>query len=458
MDPLPDARPVPVVRVVVINYDGGQMTLDCLRSVLATEYPADRLEVVMVDNGSLDDVVERVRAELPDVRVIEPFENTGFAGGCNLGIRADGHYDHVALVNNDATVRPDWLRPLVDVLDADPGVGAVCPKILFDGRYQEVIVEVPDAARLGRDPRDLGVRVSAVRIDGERADGRVQFDEGFYPPEPPYPPDGEEIAVWTSGRARIRLRADAAAARELALQVSALEPRTLRLRSGEHAAVGADVLAHRWVAVDLDPARHDVVNNVGSNLYAGGFGGDRGFLDLDEGQYDEPADVFAWCGGAVLLRGEYLADVGLFDERLFLYYEDTDLSWRGRLAGWEYRYEPTSVVRHRHAQSSGQWSPMFRYHTERNRILVLVKNAPAPLAVRAAAGALRRAVTRSVRDLVLRPLTLRMPVRSEAAHRWKVVRGVAERLPGMLRDRRRATGPDGGRVDRRALMAWEVHK
>ena len=48
-------------------------------------------------------------------------------------------------------------------------------------------------------------------------------------------------------------------------------------------------------------------------------------------------DVQAWCGGAVLLRASYLADVGGFDERLFLYYEDVDLSMRGTERGWRYR-------------------------------------------------------------------------------------------------------------------------
>ncbi len=50
--------------------------------------------------------------------------------------------------------------------------------------------------------------------------------------------------------------------------------------------------------------------------------------------------MFAWCGGAVLLRADYLVDVGTFDERFFLYYEDTDLSWRGRHKGWRYQYVP----------------------------------------------------------------------------------------------------------------------
>ena len=64
--------------------------------------------------------------------------------------------------------------------------------------------------------------------------------------------------------------------------------------------------------------------------------------------------MFAWCGGAVLLRRRYLDDVGLFDERFFLYYEDTDLSWRGRLRGWRYVYVPGAVVRHHHAPVVGR--------------------------------------------------------------------------------------------------------
>ena len=110
-----------------------------------------------------------------------------------------------------------------------------------------------------------------------------------------------------------------------------------------------------------------------------GFGADRGFEERDRGQYDEPAEVFGWCGGGVLLRRSYLAQVGLFDERFFLYYEDTDLAWRGRARGWRYRYVPTSVVRHVHAATSGVGSPMFQHYVERNRLLMLTKNAPAGL-------------------------------------------------------------------------------
>lgn len=446
--------PLPFVRIVTINFDGGQMTLDCVDSLLQTDYPTDRFEIVMVDNGSLDEVVEQVRTRYPSVRVIESLENTGFAGGCNLGIRLDGSWDHIALVNNDATVDPGWLRPLVDVLQHDPLIGAACPKIVFADRFQEAVVEVADAARIGNDPRPLGIRVSGARIDGERRDDHLQFDEGFHLPEAPHAPDGEEIAIWSNREGRVRVRVGDTPARRLDLRVSSLEPRTLHLSSGS-ASVSVDgVLEHAWIGLDLDPTVHDVINNVGSNLYRNGFGGDRGFLEIDEGQYDDPADVFAWCGGAVLLRGRYLDDVGLFDERLFLYYEDTDLSWRGQLSGWRYRTVPSAVVRHRHAQSSGVWSPVFRFYTERNRVAVLLKHAPAGLAIRACTGLLHRLIVRIGRDLVLRPLTLRLPVRTEVAHQWKVVRSLARLAPGMLRDRWRLRPV----VSRRSLLAWEVGK
>ncbi|MFM8529857.1 MAG: glycosyltransferase family 2 protein [Ilumatobacteraceae bacterium] len=197
-----------------------------------------------------------------------------------------------------------------------------------------------------------------------------------------------------------------------------------------------------------------MINNVGSNLYAGGFGGDRGFLERDRGQYDESADVFAWGGGAVLLKREYLDAVGLFDERLFLYYEDTDLSWRGRLGGWRYVYEPHAVVRHRHALSSGVGSAVFRFHVERNRVLVLAKCAPARVAWRAGLGELRRTIRVNVRDLFVRPLRLRLPIRVEARHRRHVFFSYVSLLPGVLRDRWLMDR----RVSRRSLMSWQVNK
>lgn len=452
-----DSVDTPLVRVVVLSFDGGQMTLDCLDSLLATQWPADRLEIVLVDNGSLDDVADRVRADYPTVRLLEPLENLGFAGGCNLGMRLPGQHEFVALVNNDATVAPGWLRPLVTVAQSAPDVGAVSAKMLFADRYLGIQVAVPDAAQIHRnDPRDLGVRVSALRLDGVRADARVSFDEDFYGPELPNSEYDEEIARWSRARGSIRLAIEPGKPlpQVVSLRLSSPEPRTVTLTTEAQTVTLAIAAERTWFDIRLGDQPFDVINNVGSNLYRGGFGGDRGFLERDLGQYESAAEVFAWCGGAVLLRRQYLDEVGLFDERLFLYYEDTDLSWRGRLQGWRYLYEPTSVVRHRHAASSGVGSPVFRFYTERNRLLVLAKNAPPRLALRAGLGEMRRCVRCMLSAYVLRPLRLQMPERHESAHRRKVAASYLRELRPTLRDRRAAKPT----VDRTALMSWEVTK
>jgi N-acetylglucosaminyl-diphospho-decaprenol L-rhamnosyltransferase len=133
----------------------------------------------------------------------------------------------------------------------------------------------------------------------------------------------------------------------------------------------------------FDGRAPDTVNNAGNEVLTSGYGRDRGFGSTDLDAYAVPVDLFAWCAAAVLLRPTYLADVGLFDERFFLYYEDTDLSWRGQLRGWRYRYVPASRVRHVHSATVGAGSDRHRFYAERNRLVMLVKNAPRPLAARA---------------------------------------------------------------------------
>jgi len=296
--------------------------------------------------------------------------------------------------------------------------------------------------------------VSGVRLDGVRVDDRLAFDEGFHGAEPPQLNDGEELARWSSAAAALRVASDGSAPSTISVRLSCLELRPFTLRSAIDTVTGTVGPDAQWVDVKIPSDPFDVINNVGSNLFAGGYGGDRGFLEVDEGQYDEPADVFAWCGGAVLLKRRYLDEVGTFDERFFMYYEDTDLSWRGQLRGWRYVYEPGALVRHHHAQSSGVGSPFFRFHTERNRLLVLAKNAPAKLAWRSGLGEVRRAVTTTIRHYMLRPLTLRLPARPEVAQRWRVCNGYLRLLPAMLRDRWSSERT----LPRDDMMVWEVVK
>jgi N-acetylglucosaminyl-diphospho-decaprenol L-rhamnosyltransferase len=163
-----------------------------------------------------------------------------------------------------------------------------------------------------------------------------------------------------------------------------LQPRFRLLPPGTPAEESlGDVAAPSGVYRPDPDGTVDLVNSTGNEVTRRGYGRDRGWLQVDSG-VEPPSDVFAFCGAAALLQMSALRAVGDFDEDFFLYYEDSDLSWRLRAAGWTVRYEPTAVVRHAHAASSDVRSPLFRFHDDRNRLLMLAKNAPADLATRAA--------------------------------------------------------------------------
>ena len=124
------------------------------------------------------------------------------------------------------------------------------------------------------------------------------------------------------------------------------------------------------------------LNNTGVIVGRDGYGRDRGFGQPDDGRLAEPEDVFAFSGTAAALRVVAARDVGSFDPSFFLYYEDTDLSWRLQLGGWRVRYAPDAVVRHVHAASTDVSSKAFAFYNERNRLLMLAKCAPRSLAVK----------------------------------------------------------------------------
>lgn len=124
----------PTVTVLVVGYNSRPHLQDCFASLQQMDYPADRLELVLVDNASSDGSVEFVRQRFPAVTIVQTGDNLGFAGGNNFGARqARGEW--IATLNPDMRVRPDWLREMVRVALADPEVACVGSRILtWDGR------------------------------------------------------------------------------------------------------------------------------------------------------------------------------------------------------------------------------------------------------------------------------------------------------------------------------------
>jgi GT2 family glycosyltransferase len=150
------------IGVVILNWNGWQMTLNTLESLRQSHEPAERWHVFVVDNGSDDDSVDHLRMQ-PDITLLELPENRGFATGSNVGIRhalAAG-CAYVLLLNNDVILHPDFLPPLLDLFAQNSKVGIVSPKIRF--------ADPPDriwyAGGNFRQPRLIGEMVGLNEID-----------------------------------------------------------------------------------------------------------------------------------------------------------------------------------------------------------------------------------------------------------------------------------------------------
>ena len=135
----------PTFGVVILNWNNAHDTIPCLESLLAADpRPA---HAVVVDNGSIDASIATIRrwgrehgvvtenGERPWLIVIEAGRNRGFAGGNNLGIKMledQTDVSHVMLLNNDATVAPDFFAEIAAALKNAPNAGLITGTILED--------------------------------------------------------------------------------------------------------------------------------------------------------------------------------------------------------------------------------------------------------------------------------------------------------------------------------------
>ena len=290
-----------------------------------------------------------------------------------------------------------------------------------------------------------GIEMDVVVVDNASTDGTVELVESRYPsvliirsPTNRGFAGGNNLVLDTATSPFvILLNNDAVPAPDLVATLV----RELRSAPPQVAALTARIMLMDTfrLAEPIDPAAARVhgasgeyvraadgpvtlVNSTGNQVRTDGYGVDRGWLE-DAATHTPGPDVFGFCGAAAILRTSALRDVGTFDEDFFLYYEDTDLSWRLRLAGHTIRYCAPALVRHVHAASTGEGSPLFRFHDGRNRLLMLVKDATPALAVRAVAHYAVTTVSIAVR---------RSQPRTHVTTRARVLASFARLLPRML--------------------------
>lgn len=333
------------VRVVIVNWRTPLLTERAARSLWPQLRAGD--ELVVVDNASASadphdnslDHLRRLGAKLGSAGparfgLVQARRNGGFGYGVNLGAR-NLRQDALVLLNSDAYA----LEGFVDALTAPLGhdlVEATTARLLLEGRWRLV----DDGAKPPNPQAPSAVKPASPQSSSPQPPGAVG------PNCPGVEAQTEPTAGATHSTGSAQLR-------------------------------GLD--GGVWIS---DPSGVELINSTGNLVDACGNGYDRSWLAPAKQEHDSP-EVFGICGGACAISARAWRQLGGMRQDLFMYYEDTDFSYRLRRAGYRVQYVRQAQARHAHAASSDSASAAFTTWNTRNRLRVAARYAPASVAARA---------------------------------------------------------------------------
>lgn len=339
------------VRVVIVNWRTPLLTERAARSLWPQLRPGD--ELVVVDNASAsadphDNSLAHLRrlgAKLGSAGparfgLVQARRNGGFGYGVNLGAR-NLRQDALVLLNSDAYA----LEGFVDALTAPLGhdlVEATTARLLLEGRWRLV----DDGAKPASPQSPSVGEPGGVGPDSPSAVG----------------PDSPDVGA-----------PDSPSAVEAQTEPAAGAPQS----TGSAQLRGLD--GGVWIS---DPSGVELINSTGNLVDACGNGYDRSWLAPAKQEHDSP-EVFGICGGACAISARAWRQLGGMRQDLFMYYEDTDFSYRLRRAGYRVQYVRQAQARHAHAASSDSASAAFTTWNTRNRLRVATRYAPVSVAARA---------------------------------------------------------------------------
>lgn len=345
------------VRVVIVNWRTPLLTERAARSLWPQLRAGD--ELVVVDNASAsadphDNSLAHLRrlgAKLGSAGparfgLVQARRNGGFGYGVNLGAR-NLRQDALVLLNSDAYA----LEGFVDALTAPLGhdlVEATTARLLLEGRWRLV----DDGAKPPNPQAPSAVKPASPQSSSPQPPGAVG---------PNAPSRAESADPQSPG---------------------AVEAQTEPTTGAAHSTGSAQLRGLDggiWVS---DPSGVELINSTGNVVDACGNGHDRSWLAPAKQEHDSP-EVFGICGGACAISARAWRQLGGMRQDLFMYYEDTDFSYRLRRAGYRVQYVRQAQARHAHAASSDSASEAFTTWNTRNRLRVAARYAPASVAARA---------------------------------------------------------------------------
>lgn len=344
------------VSVVIVNYNGKRYIETLFDSLKKVKHIDFSFEVVFVDNASSDGSVEYLRSMIKDmpfhVRIVENKKNWGFAGGNNKGVAAS-RGEFVVLLNNDTAVEPEWLSELFHTIKNRACVSMATSKLLFF--YDFVKLQFDGAVTIPKD----------IELNGERYNIEDKYCKNIRR-------DADTIIC--SSKSLIYLpvyNPD----KKFHAELEALKGNgQASLSDGNKCQVKDNKFICDIESETLKKYAVSLIQNAGSGVNEAYDGYDIGSGEEDSEKYNKPYELNNACGASVIMRRDDFVRVGMFDSRFFMYYEDTDLSYRMKRDKRKIMYCPTSVVRHIHTGSSTEWSPFFTYHVFRNKLLFVYKD------------------------------------------------------------------------------------
>ena len=178
----------PLISIVVVSWNSVRYLADCLESVMNQTYP--EVESLVIDNASTDGSRLRLRAQFPEVHLVQNDHNLGYAAALNQALALTrGQY--LLALNPDVTLAPDFVAQLVAAAETDPTIGSVAPKLLrppdFGFRNSEFglqtgTAETPNPRSAIRNPQltidSTGLFIDRARRTRDRGQGQV--DQGQY--------------------------------------------------------------------------------------------------------------------------------------------------------------------------------------------------------------------------------------------------------------------------------------
>lgn len=353
------------VRVVIVNWRTPLLTERAARSLWPQLQAGD--ELVVVDNASAsadphDNSLAHLRrlgAKLGSAGparfgLVQSRRNGGFGYGVNLGAR-NLRQDALVLLNSDAYA----LGGFVDALTAPLGhdlVEATTARLLLEGRWRLV----GDGAEPASPQAPGGVESASPQSPG--GVGLDSPDVGTPDSPSAVGPDSPDVGA-----------PDSPGVVEAQTEPTTGDPQS----TGSAQLRGLD--GGIWVS---DPSGVELINSTGNLVDACGNGYDRSWLTPAKQEHDSP-EVFGICGGACAISAHAWRQLGGMRQDLFMYYEDTDFSYRLRRAGYSVKYVRQAQARHAHAASSDSASAAFTTWNTRNRLRVAARYAPASVAARA---------------------------------------------------------------------------